>query len=70
MSKQNAEDLRDKIARSGWSLRELPIRKANSNEIRAWKMIAVKKDRSLILEGTSLQLALEAVCKNLGLIGR
>jgi hypothetical protein len=69
--KYTIEYLRDRILKSGWNLRELPIRTGGSDsaEIRAWKMIAVKGDRSVQLEGKTLEIAIESICKTLGLIG-
>lgn len=69
--RHTTEEMRTKITKSGWVLRELPIRTGGSQsaEIRAWKMIAIRGDRSLTLEGKTLDLALEAVCKTLGIIG-
>lgn len=69
--KHTIEQLRERITKSGWTLKELPIRTGGSNsaQIRAWKMIAIKGDRSLTLEGKTLDLAMESVCKTLGLIG-
>lgn len=65
------DQLRERANKSGWTIRELPIRTGGSGnaEIRAWKMIAIKGDRSLTLEGKTLEQGLENVCKALGLIG-
>ena len=64
------EELRDKIKKSGWLLKELPIRTGGptSGQVRSWKMIAIKGDRSLTLEGKTIDNAIESVCKTLGLI--
>jgi hypothetical protein len=68
--KHTVDELRERITKSGWLLRELPIRTGGSGsaEIRAWKMIAIKGERSLTLEGKTLDVAMESVCKTLGLI--
>lgn len=63
------DEMRDKIHGSGWTIRELPIRSGDSS-IRSWKMIAIKGDRSITLEGKTLENALKSTCEMLGLIKR
>lgn len=69
--KHTVEELRAKIEKNGWTLKELPIRTGGSEsaEIRAWKMIAIRGDRSLTLEGKTLENAITAMSKALGIIG-
>ena len=64
------DELRAKIQASGWMLRELPIRTGGSGsaEIRAWKMIAIKGERSLTLGGASLDEAMLTMAKTLGVV--
>lgn len=64
----NIDELRTKIHTAGWALRELPIRRGGSADIRAWKMIAIKGERSLTLDGLTLNEAVFNMAKTLGLV--
>lgn len=64
------EELRNKIQGAGWTLKELPIRSGGPEgaKIRAWKMIAIKANRSIDLTGLTLDEAMTNVARTLGLI--
>ena len=58
------EDIRNKIQKSGWKLSELPMR--SGDEIRRWKLIAEKKEKSFSIEGLTLLEAMQNMGKLLG----
>lgn len=64
------DELRTKIHAAGWVLRELPIRGggANVGEIRSYKMIAIKGERSLTLGGANLEEAMFSIARTLGVV--
>lgn len=62
------DDMRERLKRLGWSLRELPVRTGgrDSAEIASYKLIAVKGDKSIILGGKNLHEAMTSMCRTLG----
>jgi len=58
------EDIRAKITFSGWKLSERPMR--NGVEVRGWKLIAEKGERSFTVEGETLLSAIQKMGKLLG----
>ncbi len=62
------DDLRERLKKLGWLMRELPIRTGgrDSAEVASYKLIAVKGDKSIILGGKTLHEAMSNMCKTLG----
>lgn len=58
------EEIRMKIKKSGWKLSELPMR--SGDEIRKWKFIAEKGDKSFTIDGVTILDAMQNMGKLLG----
>ncbi len=65
MEKTTIDIFREKVKALGWSTKELPIRKQES--IRAWKVYALKGDKSLQVEGKSIESAYQQIWSMLGI---
>lgn len=62
------DDLRTRLNKLGWTIRELPIRTggAGSAEILSYKLIAVKGDKSVTCGGKTLEEGMKTLCRTLG----
>lgn len=59
-------DLRNKLRGAGWAVRELPIR--SNDEVKSWKIVAAKKDRTITMGGKTLDEALHNLARSLGVV--
>jgi hypothetical protein len=66
--KYTTEDLREKIHQSGWKTLEIPVRRSSDPSFMGYKIVASKKDKSFILEGKTINEAMELTAKTLGLV--
>lgn len=66
--------IRERLKAQGWSVRELPIRKCNPDvkqqTIGRWKLIAIKGEKTLDVEGPTLDEAMKNLGATLGVIAR
>lgn len=72
LTTMTTDDLRLRLQRLGWTLRELPVRTGglDSAEILSYKLIAVKGDKSITLGGKTLHEAMSNMCRTLGALPR
>lgn len=56
---------RERVNTLGWTCKELPIKKGLT--IRAWKVIALRGDKSMQVEGKSIEAAYQQIWALLGI---
>jgi hypothetical protein len=64
----DTNSIRARLKGQGWRLVELPIRKEQT--VQQWKVIAVRGDQSVEMYGKTIDEAVSAIGKNLGVIPR
>lgn len=64
------EDLRTRLHKQGWSIRELPVRTGGlaNPSILSYKLIAIKGDKSVTVGGKDLEDAFTNLSRTLGTI--
>lgn len=64
----DTNSIRARLQTLGWRLVELPIRKEQT--VAQWKIVAVRGDKSYETYGPTLDEAMSAIGRNLGVIPR
>jgi hypothetical protein len=66
--------IRTRITTLGWRLREIPIKKSHpvpeERKVIQWKLIAIKGDKSIEVNGPTIDETMKSIGKLLGVIPR
>ena len=64
----DTDTIRQRLNAQGWIIRELPIRRDQT--VARWKLVAIKGEKTVEVQGTTLESAFDIIGKTLGVIAR